>query len=492
MSMSFSTPYDQCHNSSFDTIESPEPDLAAMDVYWSYQQSSPDRSPSASSPYSYTSETHDSVFGESISPLSPLPSLQFDLPPFTCSLALSSVCLSPIAKHRDFDIGDFIQNVDESVIKRPRNTPILSSIALLSENVEGPQKCAIGDALDGDVFGSPTKRRATNGRCTTSAFPPLSLVKSMSLAKGGRRLLIPVVAPLLLESSASVKKEVIVPPMCSLRALVRGPRFAASGPVSVQPTRNRCLSVHLDYHGYTGDIKEVVINDAITNWAMAPHSAQKQLALCLGAAPEEYELTRRVEFRRFRKTAVRMEPGLRKPSSEVPLTIALCVLQRQYFVRDISSIFDKVTLVCYIRLRHSGLDAPYEPQYYRYEVGEAGQLVGETKCGMCSFCPTVRFFPLKNLCYLAHLSLEHGVYANGFVVPEGRYYGTYEKTTPTGTKQVWGIQCPACFEPVEVGCSKLKANPLLTYFRHFKKRHTAHALCFTSSDVAPLKLGRYT
>ncbi|KAM9929519.1 hypothetical protein OXX80_009657, partial [Metschnikowia pulcherrima] len=182
------------------------------------------------------------------------------------------------------------------------------------------------------------------------------------------------------------------------------------------------------------------------------------------------------------------------PSADIPasaISLISGVLQRKIHMRDISSIIGSVHSIAYVKSGRFSIHNPYEPQYYRYELDAKGKAVNESKCGMCAFCPTVKFLPFKNSSYLSHMTLEHGIFASNFVVPEGLYYGKYRmvrSTDPSKTRTVKALQCPACFQVIEVACWKNKTNPLLSYFRHFKKLHSNLNKTFTSSTIDPVTL----
>lgn len=255
-------------------------------------------------------------------------------------------------------------------------------------------------------------------------------------------------------------------------------RFVSTGPVGVMVSAIQCLSIVLDYRGYQGDIQRIIVNNNITNMAYTSHDPEQQRKLYSHPITENFVHDSNMEFVGF-------------PSrDEVPqISIVSGIIQRKIYIRNISAVVNAVSLILYVELSKFNINLPYEPQIYRYELDSRGSVVNETKCGLCPFCPTVKFLPFKNSSYLSHLTLEHGVYANSFVVPEGLYYGKYAVTRNVDvhkTRTVKAIQCPACFQVVEVSCWKNKANPLLSYFRHFKKKHQNLTKTFMRSNVDPM------
>lgn len=251
--------------------------------------------------------------------------------------------------------------------------------------------------------------------------------------------------------------------------------------VTISPSSIQCLSLIIDYHGFTGRMTETIINDGITNLAYAPHDQEKQMARAQKLLHEGHRVANETKYIGC--------GSITSTRSRDSICLVSGVLQRQVYIRDISPIFDKVSLVAYVLSSRFDVNNPYEPQYYRYEVDNQGMLVKESKCGLCSFCDQVKFLPFKNSSYLSHLTLEHGVFANSYVIPEGLYYGEYKmnkSSDPAKCRIVKGVQCPACFQIVEVSCWRNKLNPLLSYFRHFKKHHLNLTKTFINSDIDPV------
>lgn len=234
----------------------------------------------------------------------------------------------------------------------------------------------------------------------------------------------------------------------------------------------QCLSMMIDYHGYSGKLIELpVLNKDMTNKAINSNYSQVVDA----------------------KLIALIQPD---PLDNQPPPIST-LWQRIKYTRDISELYDTITNIVYKKSSIYDTNNPYEPQYYRFEVDDHGELVNESKCGMCAYCEKAKFLPFKNSSYLSHLTLEHGIFSNNYLTPEGIYHGNYlitkntyedSDTTPSESPEeadgsvlkkrnqhkpraTEGIACPACFEIVEVGCWKMKSNPLLSYFRHFKKHH---------------------
>lgn len=253
------------------------------------------------------------------------------------------------------------------------------------------------------------------------------------------------------------------------------PRYQSTGFVTLSPSSVQCLGVILDYHGYKGRIYKKVINLNICNISYSFHdpTERRKLAGCI--------------FYNTCKPQAIIEGRIPDEPSTETLLVVSGALQRQVHFREIPDIINSVSCIAYVKLAKFTIDNPYEPQYYRYEIDQGGNTIPESKCGLCAFCPVVKFKPFKNSSYLSHLTLEHGIFANGYVIPEVLYYGDYQNTrSGHDNKYRKAIQCPACFEVIEVSCWKNKSNPLLSYFRHFKKSHQNLIRSFNRSTIDPV------
>lgn len=252
-------------------------------------------------------------------------------------------------------------------------------------------------------------------------------------------------------------------------------RFVTTGFVTLSSSSVQCLGVILDYHGYKGRIYKKVINLNISNVAYALHDPTERMKLPGGIFKNTCRPQAIIEGR---------TPD--EPSTQMLLVVS-GALQRQVHFREIPDIINSVSCITYVKLAKFSINNPYEPQYYRYELDPEGNAIPESKCGLCAFCPVVKFKPFKNSSYLSHLTLEHGIFANGYVIPEVLYYGDYQYTrTCHDDKYRKAVQCPVCFELIEVSCWKNKSNPLLSYFRHFKKVHQNMIRSFNRSTVDPV------
>lgn len=258
-------------------------------------------------------------------------------------------------------------------------------------------------------------------------------------------------------------------------------RYKSDGLVDVLPSYVQCMGMVIDYKGQTGIIHRVILNDAITNIKQNPHNVAEQKQLMAYPLNEYYTVKPGEEV-------VGLLHGEEDASSR-RISVILGLLQRKVYLRDISKLSKSVTLVTYVESTRFNINMPYELQYFRFEVDSKGRIINESKCGLCAFCPEIKFLPYKNSSYLSHLTLEHGVCASNFIVPEGLFYGMYrmiKANNQQSSRLVKGLQCPVCFQVIEVGCWKKKLNPLLSYFRHFKKHHLKLTKTFVTSTVDPV------
>lgn len=261
------------------------------------------------------------------------------------------------------------------------------------------------------------------------------------------------------------KKQRIEPKLIPSRFKVR-PGYN----ITLQSSVVKCLDVTLNYHGYEGIIREITLNNSITNYFR--NSNNDRLI-----KPAEMKEPLFIKYELLPGERIEYDWGSEDGDRKVPqIHCHMGVVQRKIYVRDISEIYDLVTHIRYHKSPNFNINNPYEPQYTRFETDEAGVENNETKCGLCAYCREVRFLPFKNSSYLSHMTLGHGIFADNFIVPEGINFGKYivqrdKDSEPDKTKEIEGLQCPACLEIVEMSCWSTKENPLLKYFRHYKKEH---------------------
>lgn len=266
-------------------------------------------------------------------------------------------------------------------------------------------------------------------------------------------------------SPSKRKKQRIDPKSIPIRFKVSPKSF-----IKLQKSVVKCLDVTLDYHGYTGIITEVILNNSITNY-------YRNYDIDFLVKPRQLKRPLYIKYHLARDE--RIENGYEYGTHEIGNPEIHChmgVVQRKIYIRDISAIMNDVSHIKYHKSPNFNINNPYEPQYTRFETDESGVENNETKCGLCAYCKEVRFLPFKNSSYLSHMTLGHGVFADNFIVPEGINFGKYvvprdKENEPDKTKEIEGLQCPACLEIIEMSCWKTKENPLLKYFRHYKKEH---------------------
>lgn len=241
--------------------------------------------------------------------------------------------------------------------------------------------------------------------------------------------------------------------------------------ITLQNSHVKCLDVNLDYHGYEGKITQVILNNDITNYH---HDSSYDPDFL----PPERRVSLHMPYQFRRGEILEGDPWCSKPDGlKVEIHCHMGLVERKVHIRDISDIMGLVTRITYLHNTEFDINRPYEPQYTRYETDEYGKFINETKCGLCAFCKEVKFLPFKNSSYLSHMTLEHGVFSDHFIVPEGINFGKYivskgDEKEPEKTKEIEALQCPDCFEIVEMNCWSTKKNPLLKYFRHYKKEHS--------------------
>lgn len=251
-------------------------------------------------------------------------------------------------------------------------------------------------------------------------------------------------------------------------------RFKSWGFIGIERSKVQCLEVELNYYSYTGLIKKVIINNNLTNYAYREHDRKALLRRAYGRINDVYRKKPHESYYGEPQGTIGMESG---------------VLQRKIYFRDLSEIENMVSFISYERSTKFHYNRPYEAQYIRYELDEYQSPITESKCGLCSFCVEVKFYPYKNSTYLSHLTLMHGVFPNNFVVPEGLYVGQYRmsRTSISRKKCITnGLQCPVCFQLIPIKCWRTKTNPLLSYFRHFKKSHQRESRTLIKSKVNPV------
>ncbi|ODV81934.1 uncharacterized protein CANTADRAFT_24665 [Suhomyces tanzawaensis NRRL Y-17324] len=226
-----------------------------------------------------------------------------------------------------------------------------------------------------------------------------------------------------------------------------------------------CLKCSIDYHGYCGSINSVT----------------RQSAFLINKYRGDFE----VNPRNFGG----------EPNIEGRLSLSSCVHQRVKYDREIDELHGSITNIVYKTSTVFSIDAPYEPQYYRFETNSEGKLVNESKCGLCPYCEDVKFLPFKNSSYLSHLTLEHGIFSNNYLTPDGIHFGRYRVTKRERkgsssqrefkVREVDAMLCPKCFSVIEVGCWTMKHNKLLSYFRHFKNCHGEDTTKTKNADQLP-------
>lgn len=165
--------------------------------------------------------------------------------------------------------------------------------------------------------------------------------------------------------------------------------------------------------------------------------------------------------------------GICKREKLLSMSTIKCSSKRVKYSRDLTTISKSVTNLIYIETEGFDCEHPYNPQWVRCELDLSGDIIFLSKCGLCPYCPTIKFFGYRNGGYLGHLACDHGICSNNYLVPDGINFGLYKlpKSDNDSTLIVTnGLECPYCHEAIKVGAQKDK-NELLPYFRHWKKYH---------------------
>lgn len=158
-------------------------------------------------------------------------------------------------------------------------------------------------------------------------------------------------------------------------------------------------------------------------------------------------------------------------------------IKRTRYIRgDLSSLASLYHNVRYEKNPCFGLDRPYEPEFISYEVDPINELpYNETRCGLCPYCPDMKFRNFKTSTYSQHLALWHGIHTDNYLTPNPSHYGVYKlskdkniekRKTVAHLASKNGVVCPVCHDIIETECSKSTLDkPLSGYLRHFRDHH---------------------
>lgn len=148
------------------------------------------------------------------------------------------------------------------------------------------------------------------------------------------------------------------------------------------------------------------------------------------------------------------------------------VLFRQKYSRDLEGLKNSVVNITYVRNDKFDDQIPYQSDWFRYETDNNGVIDDDTKCALCPYCPDINFLVHNNGGYSGHLSNNHGILTNNYIIPEGINFGIYDMVVGKGLKRIKheGLECPECHEAIKVRAQK-GVNPLISYFTHFTKKH---------------------
>ncbi|KAK6465417.1 hypothetical protein DFJ63DRAFT_332844 [Scheffersomyces coipomensis] len=168
-----------------------------------------------------------------------------------------------------------------------------------------------------------------------------------------------------------------------------------------------------------------------------------------------------------------------------------CSQTRTKYIRFIAELYCSITNITYAANAEFNDLHPYEPQYVRYEVKEDRSLNRGTTSGLCPYCEEIKFLPFKNSSYLSHLSLEHGIFATGYLVPEPQVIdedGKFSASSGVTSEAKNQVLCPVCGYIVLTNCWRSKENPFLIYYHHFNEVHSikTHDITQEVNQQAPL------
>ncbi|CAH2352158.1 hypothetical protein CLIB1423_05S06942 [[Candida] railenensis] len=158
------------------------------------------------------------------------------------------------------------------------------------------------------------------------------------------------------------------------------------------------------------------------------------------------------------------------------------IKRTRYIRSDLSSLASLYHNVRYEKNPCFGLDRPYEPEFISYEVDTTTELpFNETRCGLCPYCPDLKFRNFKTSTYSQHLALWHGIHTDNYLTPNPSHYGVYKlskdkniekRKTVAHLASKNGVVCPVCHDIIETECSKSTLDkPLSGYLRHFRDHH---------------------
>lgn len=158
------------------------------------------------------------------------------------------------------------------------------------------------------------------------------------------------------------------------------------------------------------------------------------------------------------------------------------IKRTRYLRGDLSELASIDSQVQYQKNPCFGLDKPYEPEFIRFEVDPVtGFPYNETRCGLCPYCPDMKFRNFKTSTYSQHLALWHGVHTDNYLTPNPSHYGIYKlskdkniekRKTIAHLANKNGVVCPVCHDVIETECSKTTLDkPLSGYLRHFRDQH---------------------
>lgn len=166
----------------------------------------------------------------------------------------------------------------------------------------------------------------------------------------------------------------------------------------------------------------------------------------------------------------------------------VCKINRTKFTRHTMEQLENLVIsltydVKYEKNTKYATEDPYQQEFTRVQIDPSNNLpLNSTRCGLCAYCPDIKFFNIKDSSYSQHLACNHGIFTNNYIAPDPYNYANYyvkkhdgikDRKTTAKERLRKAVICPACHDRVEVNCSisTRGERPLINYLRHFKDKH---------------------
>lgn len=117
---------------------------------------------------------------------------------------------------------------------------------------------------------------------------------------------------------------------------------------------------------------------------------------------------------------------------------------------------------------------PYQQEWTRVEMDPETNLpFKSTRAALCPYCSDLTFQTIKNSAYAQHMATNHGILANGTLMPLPYGYGEYPHDDGKFSfdallkHRLKAVFCPSCHKLIRVNCWTTLAF-LANYLRHYK------------------------